>query len=424
MARRPTRRQTPGLESLETRQLLSGGVAPTAEKQYMLELVNLVRTNPRAAADRLTSNLSRQTRDTLNFYGVDLAAAKDAIANVRPRQPLAWNDALGQAAEDHSRDMADKGFQSHEGSDGSTSDQRADRAGYGRRRKVIENAFAYAESVDQAMQAFTLDWGVAGRPHLRNMTDPDGTDADSAKEIGIGIVQSGRPGFAKVVTQNFGLREDGPTYLLGVAYSDNDHDDFYTPGEGQGGVTIELTDDRGQVVQTTSGEAGGYQIPLAPGHYRLRASLDGRDIRRQDVTIGTQNVKVDFDLTDPWSPPADPAPAPVAVAAPAVVPTVPVQPAPPDTSIEPRPITATVDAVPVVVQGPTQPMTVAPPERVTVVDDTPKVVDAPKVTTTVEARVDRPDASPTLRADAVDLAILGGGPKITDWETWDFVPMA
>src|SRR4051812_5004788 len=99
MARRPTKRQVPTMESLESRQLLSGNVAPTADQQYMLELINLVRTKPAAAADRVVNTLSPSTKDTLNYYGVDLNQAKQAIANSPVRQPLAWNDALANAAQ-------------------------------------------------------------------------------------------------------------------------------------------------------------------------------------------------------------------------------------------------------------------------------------------------------------------------------------
>src|SRR5437764_768751 len=54
--RRPTFRRTLRLESLESREVLSAG-GPSAQAQYMLEMVNLARTNPQAAAQRFTSNL-------------------------------------------------------------------------------------------------------------------------------------------------------------------------------------------------------------------------------------------------------------------------------------------------------------------------------------------------------------------------------
>ncbi len=67
---RPSLRRTPNLESLETRQVLSSVVGPTPDQQYALELINLVRTNPSAAADEITANLTPDVQATLNQYGL------------------------------------------------------------------------------------------------------------------------------------------------------------------------------------------------------------------------------------------------------------------------------------------------------------------------------------------------------------------
>ena len=310
MARRNPPKTALNLENLESRQVLSAGVAPTGEAQYMLELVNAVRSRPGAAAEILASRISKSTQNNLDFYGVDLGNATRSIAQSKPIQPLAWNDALATAATSHSRDMATKGFQSHQGSDGAWGDERVDRAGYGRRVRTAENAYAYSDSVDQAVQAFAYDWGVADRGHFRNLTDSAAPDGETFKEVGFGIVDSNVSGFGKVVTQDFGLRADSPTYLLGVAFDDANGDHFYNPGEGRGGVEIDVTDSQGRTQKTTSADPGGYQLALAPGRYRLAARLNGREIRGQDVNVGDQNVKVDFDLSQPWTP------APVVAATP------------------------------------------------------------------------------------------------------------
>ena len=65
---RPKFRRSLRFENLETRQLMSAG-GPTAQEQYMLELINQARTNPQAAADRVTSNLTPDVVATLNYYG-------------------------------------------------------------------------------------------------------------------------------------------------------------------------------------------------------------------------------------------------------------------------------------------------------------------------------------------------------------------
>ena len=47
---RPNYRRSLRFENLETRELMAAG-RPTAQQQYMLQLVNEARTNPQAAAD-------------------------------------------------------------------------------------------------------------------------------------------------------------------------------------------------------------------------------------------------------------------------------------------------------------------------------------------------------------------------------------
>jgi uncharacterized protein YkwD len=306
MTRRSKQRTALSLETLESRQVLSSA-APTSELQYALDLINLTRTNPAAAADRLTANLSASTKGTLEYYGVNLDQAKKEISAASPRQPLAWNDALAKAAQVHSDDMASNGFQSHTGSDGSSPADRIAREGYEDSIRTAENAFAYSESIDQAIQAFVIDWGVADKGHRRNILEPDNDGDDSFKEIGIGVTQSKRIGMGKVVTQNFGVRRNAPAQLLGVVYDDRDNNNFYSIGEGQGGVSLVITGANGfnKTVQTT--DAGGYQIELKPGTYHVSVVNNGREIQSRDIRIGAKNVKFDVDLSD--MPPA-PAPAP------------------------------------------------------------------------------------------------------------------
>lgn len=295
MAKRSSRTRF-AVESLESRQVLSA--APTAELQYALELVNLTRTNPGAAAERLTANLSSVTRETLSFYNVDLAREKRDIASAKPRQPLAWSETLAAAAEKHSRDMAERGFQSHTGSDGSSPEDRTRAAGYADAIRQAENAYAYADSVDQAMQAFTIDWGVADKGHRRNLLEQSTRLDDTFKEIGIGMATSRKLGGTKVMTQKLGVRKDAPAQLLGVAYTDRDRDNFYSIGEGQGGVTVELTGPNGQTQRVETSPAGGYQIALTPGRYRVRAFQGDREIQSREVTINKQNLKLDFLLSE------------------------------------------------------------------------------------------------------------------------------
>ncbi|HEX8201203.1 MAG TPA: CAP domain-containing protein [Isosphaeraceae bacterium] len=353
---RPGLRQTPKLERLEAREVMSAG-GPGPEAQYMLELINEARTNPAAAAERATSNLDGDTQATLAHFGVDAGQARREIAASPARPALAWDDRLAAAAQAQSQDQANTGVQSHTGSDGSDLGTRLDRAGYAGRRAQAENAFGYARSVDLAMKAFLIDWGVASKGHRHNLLQPDQAEASYA-EVGVGIADSSRLGFGpKVVTQDFGRRDGTPARLLGVAFEDRNGDRFYQPGEGRGDVTIEAVrlDAAGQPTgpraDVTTWDAGGYQLPLEPGNYQVSARVGARVVRRQRVSIGADNVKVDYNLSDAWEPPAPvvvppqpvapppppaPAPAPVSVTAPVVLAKVAQAPAPAPELVQPR----------------------------------------------------------------------------------------
>ncbi|AMV38952.1 CAP domain-containing protein [Planctomyces sp. SH-PL62] len=301
---RPTSRRTLRFENLEDRQLLSSA-APNNDQQLALQLINMARTTPQAAAQWLTQNVSSEVKNTLKHYNVDVDAVKSTIASSRPLPPVAWNGDLAEAAQQHSQDMADNQYQSHTGSDGSSSDDRIKAAGY-KADSTGENAFAYANSVDNAMQAFLYDWGVADAGHRRNLIQPGVAPSDAFTDVGVGVVKtSARPGGGKlgpvVVTQNFGSRSDAPTQLVGVVYDDKNGDDFYTPGEGKGGVSIDATNlDTGKTQSAKSWDSGGYQIPLAKGRYQVTASENSVVIKQVDVSVTGQNVAQDFRTSEKW----------------------------------------------------------------------------------------------------------------------------
>ena len=99
---RPTFRRIIRLETLESRELLTAG-GPSAEAQFMLEELNVARTNPAAAAQEFTTNLDANTVASLQYYNTDLNAVRNALSSATPRQPLAWNDQLAQAATQQSQ---------------------------------------------------------------------------------------------------------------------------------------------------------------------------------------------------------------------------------------------------------------------------------------------------------------------------------
>ncbi len=177
MARSKFRRSL-RFENLEGRQLLSGG-GPTDQEQYMLQLINEARTNPSAAAAQVTSNLTPDVQATLKYYNVNLQAAQQTISSATPLPPVAWNSNLAAAAQAQSQYMANNQVQSHTGANGSTPLQRIQQAGYSNIVSNSENAYAYASTPLEAMQAFLIDWGVPSDGHRINIQQPGVSSQDA-----------------------------------------------------------------------------------------------------------------------------------------------------------------------------------------------------------------------------------------------------
>ena len=299
-------RRSPRLENLETRQLLSTGVTsqgPTNDEQLMLQLLNQARTNPAAAAQEISQNITPEITATLNYYGVNLQATLNSIASATPQPPLAWNGQLAQSAQGHSQDMASNAFQSHTGSDGSSPGDRIQAAGYTNTTSTGENVYAYSDSVVEAMEAFLLDWGVSDNGHRMNIQQM-GVSADNAyRDVGIGIVNTSGTSTVgpMVITQDFGAQAHEQAQVVGVAYNDPNSTGFYTSGQGVGNVQITAVNlATGAVSSTQTWSAGGYELSLAPGQYQLIASQNNQVINSNRVTVGNVNIEQDFVLTKSW----------------------------------------------------------------------------------------------------------------------------
>jgi uncharacterized protein YkwD len=295
-------RRAPRIENLEARELLStvsSSQAPSNEAQYMLQVINLVRTNPQAAVQYIQSNITPDITLTLNHYGVDLNATLNALASSKAQPPVAWNAQLAQSAQSHSQDMATNGFQSHNGSDGSTPPQRMQAAGYTDPTSDGENVYAYAQSVDQAMEAFLLDWGVSDAGHRSNIQQPDVSSRDAYRDAGIGLVAASGPNSTGplVVTQDFGAQTGEKAQVVGVVFNDARGTGSYAMGEGVGNVQLTAVNlATGQVSSTQTWASGGYELALDPGHYQLIASQNDRVIGSRTIDISNVNIEQDFNM--------------------------------------------------------------------------------------------------------------------------------
>lgn len=267
---------------------------PTAYEQYFLELVNRARANPGAEAARL---------------GIDLnqGLAAGTIANTA-KQPLAMNQFLNDSAQAHSDWMLATDTFNHTGVNGSSPGDRMKAAGY-----AFTGSWTWGENI-------SIRWGggIAETPSLvegfhdglfKSAGHRTNILGDTFKEVGIGI------GFGEYkgsngadATQNF-ARSGSATFLTGVAFDDKDGDRFYDPGEGLGKVSVSITSSAGATYQTTTWDAGGYQLALPVGDYIVTFSGGGLAAPiAKAAKIGTGNVKLDLDADAGTPPPPLPPP--------------------------------------------------------------------------------------------------------------------
>jgi hypothetical protein len=280
------------VEPLEARTLLSG---PSAREQQMLEWVNRFRANPSAEMTRLLQSGDADVASALRVFDVDLDILRQQWKTLSPSPPLAWSDALHQAALSHDRAMLGADLQTHQVPGEPSLGQRLINAGYAY-ALAGENVFAYAKSPLHAHAGFAIDWGdgpggiQSPAEHRLNLLDRDFTEA------GIAILDStaGKNTGPLLVTQNLGDRASTQPFLVGVVYRDVSGDGFYTAGEGLGDIVVRVTGG-GRTLTTTTLTAGGYQLEVPAGTYTVQFSGAGlaRSVTRT-VTVGATNAKVDL----------------------------------------------------------------------------------------------------------------------------------
>lgn len=118
-------------------------------------------------------------------------AARDQTNALRAeagQAPLAVSGVLTRAAEGHARDMAQNGFFSHTGSDGSGVGDRARAAGY-RFCFIAENIASGQSSMDGALSAW-----MGSADHRRNILSEGAREFALARAGDIWVMVLGRPG--------------------------------------------------------------------------------------------------------------------------------------------------------------------------------------------------------------------------------------
>lgn len=246
----------------------------TAAEQYMLELVNRMRLDPRGEVDRLSNDLGFSISGTLSAGGGGSSALPSYSLD-----PLAGNFQLGRAADKHVDWMLELDRFSHTGIDGSNAGNRMENEGYDSNKWAENIAFFslsnYASSnTRNNVEVLHLNL-FESDGHRANLLDP------SMREVGIGFESGDFHGMdANFAVQNFGLA-GGDRFLTGVAYNDKDGDDFYSIGEGKGGVSFSFGSDTKE-----SERAGGYSLSM------------GRDGHNPNVTIVSGHTKMHVRIDD------------------------------------------------------------------------------------------------------------------------------
>ena len=270
-------------------------VYPTNYEQYMLELINRGRADPQAEADRYSTPLNE-------------GISSDTISS-EPKQPLAFNLYLIDGARKHSQWMLDNDTFSHD-ENGKSSTDRMQEAGYelGNRYMTGEN-IAWHGTTNQNTDVYTfidgiheglyVDKNINERGHRKNLMRQEW------KEMGVGLqigsFRSDSHNYVNTLMETedyaYSANTDGQALLTGVAYDDTDEDDFYTPSEGLGEITItaQRKSDQ-QKFSTLTWTSGGYSLPIPPGTYSVYGKGDGlgKTVYYGEVLIEDQNVKIDF----------------------------------------------------------------------------------------------------------------------------------
>ena len=241
----------------------------TASEQLFLELVNSARLDPLGNAALYISDYAplissdSSIQSALNYFGVSGSLLLQQFSALVPAQPLAFNDALAAAARNHNLAMIDADTQSHQLPGEASFGARLQAQGYSY-SSAGENVFAYAEGELYGHAGFMVDWG--GSAATGGMQSPAGHRQNimnaSFREIGVGVTLENNGGTSvgpMVVTQDLVLRQNSNSFslVLGVAYNDDDANDFYSVGEGVAGLNVALG-----ATTTTTSASGGYTLEL------------------------------------------------------------------------------------------------------------------------------------------------------------------
>ncbi len=262
--------------------------APTPQEQLFLELINRARLDP-------TGEAIRQGLVTNGVADLNKGLAAGTITAAQ-KQVLTFNEYLNDSADGHTAWMLSTNTFSHTGSGASNPGQRMAGAGY----NFSGSPSTWGENLAWAGSSGNIDANAYVLTLHKNLFLSAGhrsnTMKDVFKEIGVGATAGRFGGYnSLVVTQNFAV--SGPAaFATGVAYNDTNGDNFYSVGEGQGDIRVELRHNSTLIEFTDSWSSGGYSLETTetgPMHITFSGGeLSGT--MGASFALGTTNVKIDL----------------------------------------------------------------------------------------------------------------------------------
>jgi len=284
-----------------------GDAEPTNNEQYMLELINRARANGNTEAARVGVG-------TVNSGSPAIFGQAWTIQPAAP--PVVWNDQLATAARNHAQRLFNDnwlGATDPHNYQGTTPQSRVAAAGFtmctncpqqmtsGGAIPGIENlgfagsgaAYTPAQLITETGNIHSLlfvDSNTAGRLHRITIMHT------WFREVGAGMITGTIGGQGRIYfLMDFGRAAGNQLFLTGVIYNDTvTANQFYTPGEGLGGIKVQAWQNGGLVAETTTYASGGYRLPLAAGAYQIKLMNAAGGVQEKGtVNLTTDNVKLD-----------------------------------------------------------------------------------------------------------------------------------
>ena len=152
-------------------------------------------------------------------------------------QPLAFDNDLSEAAENHDKWMLSADVFSHTGSGGTSPTTRMKAAGY-----TLSGSWATGENIAWATTRAPTGYIDEVKLLHTNLMNSSGHRANilnpNFREVGLGFEVGDYKGRSSAfVTEDF-AKTGSDLFLTGVAYDDTDGDRSYDPGEGLCPVTV------------------------------------------------------------------------------------------------------------------------------------------------------------------------------------------